>query len=240
MSNDPETCPSPARIILIGSPGSGKGSYAKELVPAIHVSHLSPGDLLRSEISSGTSLGKEVRKLVASGELVPDDIVAKVMKNALAQCESGFILDGYPRNVNQAKLLESMTDIDLILHVRMREDALKAKLEGRRVCAECGVSFNIAEVKYHNSDGHCHDTPIFYMPAMLPSKPECIQNRCVDQLELRMDDTPDVVLNRLVVYKNETEPLIDYYTRKGVKIVEIDIEGGKDVMLPVFRRAVGI
>ncbi|KNC85370.1 hypothetical protein SARC_02460 [Sphaeroforma arctica JP610] len=230
----------PARIVLVGPPGSGKGSYAKELVPYLGVKHLSPGDLLRAEIASGTPLGNEVKDLVSSGRLVSDEVVAKVVNHALESCGNGFILDGYPRNVEQAKLLSKVIGIDMVLRVKMRPDALRAKLEGRRVCRKCGTSFNLANVKLDHPTGHSYDSEFFHMPAMLPHNSDCTDQTDAHDLEHRADDQSDVIDRRLEVYKTETYPVIEYYREGGCNIVDVDIEGGRSVMLPIILRKVGV
>lgn len=190
------------RLVFLGAPGAGKGTQAKRLVDKYGIPQISTGDLLRAAVAAGTPLGKEAKAYMDRGELVPDSVVLGMVKERLSQddCKKGFILDGFPRNVAQAEALDKMLaemnmPLDLALNLDVPFDDLMKRLTGRRTCKVCGQMYNI----YYNPpkvDGKC--------------------DKCGGELFQRDDDKEETIRKRLEVYKSQTEPLIDYYSKKGI------------------------
>lgn len=198
-------------IILLGPPGAGKGTQAERLTKDYDIPQISTGDIFRSALAQGTELGLEAKKYMDAGELVPDDLVVRIVEERLGEddCADGFILDGFPRSTEQAKVLDRFMEetgsrIDAVLNIDTDEETILRRLTGRRVCRNCGAIYNI----YSNipKDGKTCD-------------------RCGGELYQRDDDKEETIMNRLKVYKQQTEPLIDYYSRGG-KMIAFD--GSKD------------
>ena len=188
------------RIVLLGAPGSGKGTQCKNIVEQYGLLHLSSGDILRKERAEKTELGKQAQNYMDSGALVPDDIIIKMMAKAIEKApEEGFILDGFPRTVNQAKELDkSMADegkeIDFVVNLEVDDKIIEGRITGRRSCPKCGAVYHIENMKPKN-DNMCDNDGT--------------------ELVQRPDDTPEVVENRLKNYHQQTEPLVDYYKSNG-------------------------
>lgn len=216
------------RIVMLGAPGSGKGTYSRaiagQLVPNRQLPILSTGDIIRAEIASRSSLGVQAKSYTDSGGLVPDSIVIETVLSRLDQqlehkqdrhLNNGFILDGFPRTISQASALESYREglhaPTTVVNVLLDEDVIVAKLLGRRVCCECGASYNVANVR--------DDDRGIDMPAMAPPA------ECEMKLELRSDDTQQVIERRLAVYKEETAPLIAFYGETG-HLVNFQVKKG--------------
>lgn len=180
------------KIILLGPPGSGKGTYASRLSPILKIPHISTGDIFRKEIKEQTELGKIVKEIVKSGELVPNDIVVEIVKKRLNQddTKNGFILDGFPRTLKQAEELGRIAKIDVVINLVVPEDIIIKRLSSRRVCKKCGTIFNILTLK---------------------PKQEGICDNCGGELYQRKDDMPEVIKDRIKVYEKQTEPLINFY-----------------------------
>jgi len=208
--------------IILGPPGSGKGTYSKRISPKKKISHISTGDLLRENIKNLTEIGKKAKEFMNEGKLVSDEIVIEVLKQKIysTDCENGFILDGFPRTIEQAKALQEITDIDLVLNLNLPEDILIEKICARRVCENCGDIYNIADI---NRSG-------VKMPPMNP-KQEGICDKCNGKLIQRDDDNEIIVKERLEIYKKQTKPLIDFYKEKN-KLKEIYIKGPPEEMVP--------
>lgn len=186
------------KLILIGSPGAGKGTQAKVLSKHFDIAHISTGDLLRDEINQKTELGLKIIDIMNAGELVSDEIVAKLLSNRIEKddCKNGFILDGYPRNVEQAESLPSIVgDIDKVVLISVEDELIIERMVGRRGCPQCGQMYHI---KYN------------------PPKKEGICDECGAKLVIRKDDNEETVKNRLSVYHTSTSPIIDYYKNKGL------------------------
>jgi len=162
------------RIVLLGPPGCGKGTYAKYLAPLLNANHVSTGDLIRTEINKQTPLGLKFMDHNRRGTLAPDDLIFSLM-NPILECSGSFILDGFPRTISQAKILQDICPVNRILFISMRKDVLIKKSIARRLCRECNISFNLADI--------CE--PNFHMPAVLPNKTTCITRRCIDRLVQR-------------------------------------------------------
>jgi len=197
--DEPET-----NLIIFGPPGAGKGTYASKLAERFSIPAIATGDIFRAEVKTASVLGEKVAGYLRSGKLVPDEIVNEVLRNWLNKPESsrGFILDGYPRTVEQAKVLDEMTRIDAIINLAVSEDAVVERLSNRRICRSCGAIYNIK-----------------YSPK---PKVESKCDKCAGKLYQREDDKPEVIRERLRVYEKQTEPLIEYYKKKKAKFVTIE------------------
>jgi adenylate kinase len=190
------------RIILLGEPGAGKGTYSAELVKKYSIPQISTGDMLRSAVKAGTELGIKAQEFMKRGELVPDSVVIGLIRERIKKedAQNGFILDGFPRTVPQAESLEGMLKemkikLDCVLKIEVSRGVLIRRLTGRRVCPSCGSTFNIETMK--------------------PLR-EGICDKCGKELIQRADDKPDTIENRLTVYQKDTEPLISYYEKKAL------------------------
>jgi adenylate kinase len=193
------------RIVLLGPPGAGKGTQAAALRDLLGVPHLSTGELLRTAVAAATPLGNRADTYIRAGELVPDALVLEILRDRLAQpdARSGFILDGFPRNVEQATALERITPVDVVLAFTIPETELIDRLTQRRSCPKCGAVYNLKTLPPKNP-GRCDNdgTP----------------------LEQRSDDTPEAVRTRLTVYAQKTAPLLAYYRDRGI-LRSIDATG---------------
>ncbi len=188
------------KAIIFGAPGAGKGTYSSRLEAKLGVDVIAMGDIFRESVKENSELGKKVKSYVEKGALVPDDVVVEVLKNRLSKVpkDKGFLLDGFPRTIDQAKTLEGVTSIDVILLLDVPDEIIIQRLSSRRICKNCGAVYNIRFLK-PKVDGVC--------------------DKCGGQLYQRSDDNPEVIKNRLQVYKNQTEPLIAYYKEKKVPFV---------------------
>lgn len=188
------------RIILLGPPGAGKGTQAKRLAEQLILPHISTGDILRENVKDETTLGKQAEEFMVKGLLVPDELVAQMLMQAIDQprMKKGFILDGYPRNINQAKTLDDMLkernmDIDLVIYLDTSESVILQRLTGRLVCNVCGANFHIRN---------------------MPPKSKGVCDNCSGKLYQRADDKEETVKKRIVVYQKEVSSLIEYYEAK--------------------------
>lgn len=203
-------------FIFLGSPGAGKGTQAALLSEKLGIPHISTGDMLREELKKGTSLGLKVKAFMAKGELVPDQMILEVMKKRLEEkdCEAGFILDGFPRTLVQAEGLDALLKeinkrIDEVVKITVTKGTVVKRLSARLVCPQCGADYNL-ETRPPKQTGIC--------------------DLCGGILEQRIDDREDVILNRLQVYENQTQPVESYYQEQG-KLLEINGEKDKDLVL---------
>jgi len=199
----------PRHIILLGAPGAGKGTQAAVLSQKLGIAHVASGDLFRQAQNSGTELGNLVKSYMERGELVPDEVVIKLILERIASpdCAKGFILDGFPRTLEQAEALEQAlrennSGIDKVVYIKVSKEELIRRLSGRLICRNC-------QAPYHVTDN----------PPRVPGK--C--DRCGGELYQRPDDAEETVRRRIEVYLNQTTPLIDYYANKG-KLVEVNGE----------------
>lgn len=184
-------------IIFLGAPGAGKGTQAEIVSKTFGIPTISTGNIIRAAIKNGTEMGEKAKAFTEQGKLVPDEVVIGIIRERLAQpdCANGFILDGFPRTIPQAEALDSMgVAIDRVIDIDVPDEAIVARMSGRRVCKNCGASYHI-EYKKPEKDGVCND--------------------CGGELVTRADDEPQTVLERLRVYHKETEPLKDYYAKTG-------------------------
>lgn len=190
------------RIVLLGPPGAGKGTHAKELALALHVAHVSTGDILREAVKAGTPLGIQAKAYMNKGELVPDELMAEVILERLKaeDCASGFILDGYPRTLAQAKILEAglkklAQTLDFVIEVFAEPELIVSRLAHRRVCRDCGATYHLKNIPPKVS-GRC--------------------DACQGELYQRSDDEEKTVRRRLEVYREQSEPLVAYYKKAGL------------------------
>jgi adenylate kinase len=200
------------RLIFHGPPGVGKGTQAGRISLEENLNHISSGDLLRVAVDAKTEIGLKAREYIENGLLVPDELVVSIVADKInsKECEKGFILDGFPRNLSQAEVLDSTLKkvgkkIDRVFSFTATEDVIITRIAGRRMCKSCGA--------------HYHE--IFSPPLK-----ESVCDKCGSKLVQRKDDYPETIKVRLKVYKEQTEKLIDYYNKKGI-LVEINCNGDK-------------
>lgn len=187
---------------MLGAPGAGKGTQAKMIADKYGVPHISTGDIFRANIKNGTELGIEAKKYMDQGLLVPDELTVKLLLDRVANedCKNGYVLDGFPRTIPQAEVLEKALSeindqIDYAIDVDVPDENIINRMSGRRACLACGATYHMEHV---------------------PPKKEGICDRCGKELVLREDDKPETVKNRLMVYHDQTQPLIEFYTNKGI------------------------
>lgn len=190
------------KIIMLGAPGAGKGTQAKMIADTYGLPHVSTGDIFRMNIKNGTQLGMEAKTYMDQGLLVPDELTVRILLDRVGQddCKNGYVLDGFPRTIPQAEVLEDALtklgdQIDFAINVEVPDENIIRRMGGRRACLSCGATYHIEHV---------------------PPKKEGICDVCGQELVLRDDDKPETVKNRLQVYQEQTQPLIDFYTKKGV------------------------
>ncbi|ONM63003.1 putative adenylate kinase 6, chloroplastic [Zea mays] len=204
---------------FLGCPGVGKGTYASRLSQLLGVPHIATGDLVRDALASPGPFSKKLAEIVNQGKLVSDEIIINLLSRRLEEGEEkgelGFILDGFPRTMRQAEILEGVTNIDLVINLKLREEALVARCLGRRMCSQCGENFNVASIDIEGENG---GAPM-YLPPLLPPP------QCESKLITRADDTEEVVKNRLRVYHDLTEPVEGFYKARQ-KLLEFNIPGG--------------
>ena len=190
------------KIIMLGAPGAGKGTQAKMIAERYKIPHISTGDIFRANIKNNTELGLEAKKYMDQGLLVPDELTVKILLDRVAKedCADGYVLDGFPRTIPQAQVLEDALarqgeKIDYAVNVDVPDENIVRRMSGRRACLKCGATYHVEHI---------------------PPKAEGICDTCGSELVLRDDDRPETVQNRLKVYHDQTQPLIDFYTARGV------------------------
>lgn len=191
------------KIIFLGAPGAGKGTQAEIVAEKYAIPTISTGNIIREALRTGTPMGLKAKSFIEAGQLVPDEVVIGIIRDRLSQddCANGFILDGFPRTIPQAEALDAMgIEIDKVIDIEVADERIAARMSGRRVCPKCGATYH-TEYKKPAVEGVC--------------------NNCSEALVIRKDDQPETVLERLKIYHAETEPLKDYYAKKGIlRIVE--------------------
>lgn len=210
------------KIIMLGAPGAGKGTQAKKIAAKYGVPHISTGDIFRANIKNNTELGQKAKTYMDKGELVPDELVVDLIMDRFkeADCANGYVLDGFPRTIPQAEALDKALtangeSIDYAINVEVPDENIINRMSGRRACVGCGATYHIQ---------------------FNPTKVEGVCDTCGEKLILRDDDKPETVKNRLSVYHDQTQPLIDYYSGKGA-LKEVD---GTVPMDDVFNAIVAI
>jgi adenylate kinase len=186
------------RVVILGPPGAGKGTQAEKLARKFAISHLSAGDLLRESVSRGTSLGEKARAYMVKGELVPDWIILEIVGEKMERSKDGFILDGFPRNISQAKALDQYLKkrrekLSMVINLEVNRDTIIKRLTGRLICSQCGKVYHIEKIP-----------------------PQMVCQECGAKLKQRMDDSYHTINNRIEVYLKHTHPLIVYYKKKGL------------------------
>ena len=210
------------KIIMLGAPGAGKGTQAKQIADKYSVPHISTGDIFRANIKNGTELGKKAKEYMDQGLLVPDELTCDLVMDRIQQddCKNGFILDGFPRTIPQAEALTAALEkigqkMDYAIDVDVPDENIVNRMSGRRACLNCGATYHIVSI---------------------PTKVEGICDRCGSPVVLRDDDKPETVQKRLNVYHEQTQPLIDYYEKAGILK---NVDGTVD-MKDVFQAIVNI
>lgn len=190
------------RLLIMGPPGAGKGTHAKLLCKEYNIVHISTGDMFRNAIKLGTAEGMIAKQFIDKGNLVPDDIVIGIVREKIQEneCNNGFLLDGFPRNIEQAKSLDIILDecgvkIDVVLNLQVSDDILIKRISGRRVCSKCGETYHVVN----------H-----------PPKVEGICDVCGGNLVQRKDDTEETIKTRLKIYNKQTKPLLKYYEKQNL------------------------
>ncbi len=193
------------KVILLGAPGSGKGTQAAYISERYNLPHISTGDIFRENMKNNTELGIKVREAMDGGRLCPDDLTVELVKDRLSKpdCKNGYLLDGFPRNVAQAEALESFSAPEVVINLEVDLSKIERRITGRRNCSKCNESFHIDFI------GNVSTCP-----------------NCGGELTIRKDDNPETVKERLAVYRTQTAPLVDYYTDKG-KILSVN--GNKEI-----------
>lgn len=210
------------KIIMLGAPGAGKGTQADKICAKYNIPHISTGDIFRANIKNNTELGQKAKSYMDKGELVPDELVVDLVVDRIKadDCTNGYVLDGFPRTIPQAEALDAALaaindKVDYAINVEVPDENIINRMSGRRACVACGATYHIVHI---------------------PTKVEGICDKCGAALILRDDDKPETVKNRLNVYHEQTQPLIDYYTAKNV-LHEVD---GTKAMEDVFSSIVSI
>ena len=190
------------KIIMLGAPGAGKGTQAKQIADKYSIPHISTGDIFRANIKNGTELGKKAKQFMDQGLLVPDELTCDLVMDRIQQddCANGFILDGFPRTIPQAEALTAALDninqkMDFAVDVNVPDENIVNRMSGRRACLNCGATYHIISI---------------------PTKVEGVCDRCGNEVVLRDDDKPETVQKRLGVYHEQTQPLIEYYEKQGI------------------------
>ena len=190
-------------LVFLGAPGAGKGTQATKICEKYNIPHISTGDILRANIKAGTPLGLQAKAIIDKGQLVPDEVVIGLMKDRLAQedCQKGYLLDGFPRTIEQAKALDTFENVSMAINIAVNEDEVVERIAGRRMCT-CGESYHISTYKAD------------------------ICAKCGAKLYQRDDDKPETVKARLEVYNKQTAPLIEYYGNKNILYT---VDGSQDI-----------
>ena len=210
------------KIIMLGAPGAGKGTQAKQIAGKYSIPHISTGDIFRANIKNGTELGKKAKEYMDQGLLVPDELTCDLVVDRIGHddCKNGFVLDGFPRTIPQAEALTNALNelgqkMDYAIDVDVPDENIVKRMSGRRACLECGATYHVVSI---------------------PPKKEGICDACGSELVLRDDDKPETVQKRLDVYHEQTQPLIDYYKKAGI-LKSVD---GTQPMEDVFAEIVKI
>lgn len=190
------------KIIMLGAPGAGKGTQAKQIADKYKIPHISTGDIFRANIKNNTELGQKAKQYMDQGLLVPDELTCDLVMDRIKQddCKNGFILDGFPRTIPQAEALDAALDkinekMDYAINVEVPDENIVNRMGGRRCCLNCGATYHVVTI---------------------PTKVEGICDRCGSPVVLRDDDKPETVQKRLTVYHDQTQPLIDYYEKQSI------------------------
>jgi adenylate kinase len=208
------------KLVFLGPPGAGKGTLATLAKQALYLPHISTGDIFRSNIKEGTPLGLKVKKILDSGGLVPDETTIEIVQDRLNKpdCQTGFILDGFPRTIAQAEALETFAAPQVVINFILADEIIIQRLSGRRVCKVCGASYHLQN---------------------LPPRREGLCDQCGGELIQRPDDTTQAIKERLSVYTAQTQPLIEYYRKKGT-LKDIDATPKPEKVLQTLKKALKV
>ena len=205
------------KLILMGAPGAGKGTQSAKIAEKWNIPAVSTGDMLRAAVKEGTKSGLSAKAYMDAGKLVPDEVVIGIIKEYLSsdKCKNGFILDGFPRSIPQAEALDAMgVEIDVVLSIEVPDEKIIERMSGRRICSSCGASYHVV----YN-----------------PPKTADVCDACSSALYIRDDDAAETVINRLETYHNITEPLKEYYSKKGILVCVEGMEKVEDTTAGVFK-----
>ena len=204
-------------IVIFGAPGSGKGTQSDRLIEAYGLHHISTGEVLRDHISRGTELGRIANSYISKGQLIPDDLMIRVLEHLIDSnpdyARDGVIFDGFPRTIPQAEMLEGLVSDVKVVNFEIKDEIVIKRLSTRRVCKACGANYNVLTLK---------------------PKVEGICDKCGGELYQRDDDKQESILHRMDVYREQTEPLINFYKEKG-KITDLDASIETDILLGKFK-----
>jgi len=200
------------KVIVLGPPGTGKGTYTQRLLECYDVPHISTGDLFRENVKNQTALGKKVEELMKTGSLISDDITLGMVKDRLQKddAKKGYFFDGFPRTIHQAEEFDKLDKVDAVLYFTATDDVIINRISGRRTCKDCKTIYHITNI---------------------PTKVEGVCDKCGGETYQRDDEKPEIVKERLIVYRKETFPLVDYYKAKGVLF---EIDANTDINNPNF------
>ena len=203
-------------FIFLGPPGAGKGSLAVKVKEDYKIPHISTGDIFRANIKNGTELGKKAKTYMDQGALVPDELICDLVVDRIQQedCKNGFVLDGFPRTIPQAEMLEGLVSDVKVVYFEIQDEIVIKRLSTRRVCKACGANYNVLT---------------------LPPKVEGVCDKCGGEIIQRDDDKQESILHRMDVYKEQTQPLIDYYNNKG-NMTTLDAAIETDNLLVEFKK----
>ena len=203
-------------FVFLGPPGAGKGSLAVKVAEDYKIPHISTGDIFRANIKAQTPLGVKVKAIIDSGSLVSDELTFELVKDRLSQadCKNGYILDGFPRTIPQAEMLEGLVSDIKVVNFEIQDEIVIRRLSTRRVCKACGANYNVLTLK---------------------PKVEGVCDKCGGELYQRDDDKQESILHRMDVYREQTEPLINFYKEKG-KITNLDASIETDILLGEFKK----
>lgn len=204
-------------LLLMGAQGSGKGTAAETLKVELNIPTISTGDLFRSVIASGSDLGKELKTIIDAGNLVPDELTLKILKERLSQddCKTGYILDGFPRTIEQAYMLDDIAKIDNVIYLDVDYEIVIERITGRRTCPKCG---HIHNIKYSGDPNYC--------------------SVCGERYIIRSDDTEEAIKKRLATFEEKTLPIVDYYKKKGL-VITVDSSKNPEYTMKQIMEALG-
>lgn len=205
------------KIVIMGAPGSGKGTQAEIISKDLEIPTISTGSILRYEVESGSKLGQKIKDTISQGILIPDELITELLLKRVdsPDCKNGYILDGFPRTINQAKSLDENIDIDKVLVLEVEDQVILNRLSGRRSCTNCNIVYHV-QSKKPQVEGVC--------------------DICGEPLIIRDDDKEEIIKKRLEIYRESTKPVIDYYKQKG-KVVTVDCVDGIEENTKLIRKA---
>lgn len=210
-------------LALIGPPGSGKGTYSREIAKKYGILHIEAGKLLRDEMAKGSEIGKEITPYMNAGLIPPIEITIRLVRKKMEEGKNGAVFDGYPRNMGQAIAMEEFAKPDMVINLVLPDEILAEKILSRMSCPRCGEIYNFSDInEVINGIRYC-------LPSILPKKDK-LCDKCGSELVKRTDQTPEIIKTRLNVHKEESEPLLEFYEKKGI-LINFDVTSDKDKTL---------